>query len=128
MHVRRQSPDPVFVDRTGRRRRLFAVTGAAGGVLLAIASLALVAGFTGAGDASLPALPEATAGKTHAVSTATPSATTRSAGSAPTRTAPEERGSTATPATTTTPQAAATPSPTHTNNRRVPTNRPSKKP
>jgi len=126
MHVRRQSPDPVFVDRTGRRRRLFAATGAAGGVLLAIASLALVAGFTGAGDASLPALPEQTAGKTHAVSTATPSATTRSTGSTPTRTArTEERGSTS---PVTTPQASATPSPTHTNNRRVNTNRPSKKP
>ena len=126
MHVRRQSPDPVFVDRTGRRRRLFAATGAAGGVLLAIASLALVAGLTGAGDSSLPALPEATVTKTHA---ATPSATTRSPESTPTRTArPEERGGTATPATTTTPpQAGVTPSPTHTNNRRVPTNRPSKK-
>jgi hypothetical protein len=47
---------PVFVDRTGRRRRWFGVLATSGGGLLVIATLVLVAGFLGAGG-SLPALP-----------------------------------------------------------------------
>ena len=47
---------PVFVDRTGRRRRWFALFGAAGGGLLSVATVVLVAGFLGAGGA-LPGLP-----------------------------------------------------------------------
>ena len=128
MHVRRQSPEPVFVDRTGRRRRLFAAAGAGGGVLLALASLVLVAGFTGAGAGYLPALPEPAGSKVHSAgSTASPSATTRSL--APAAPAHESRSTTASvPPATATPPATVTPSPTHTNNRRVPTQTPSHKP
>ena len=49
--------DPVFLDRTGRRRRLFVAAGSAGGLLLSVAALALVAGFTGAGPGSMPGWP-----------------------------------------------------------------------
>jgi hypothetical protein len=49
--------DPVFLDRTGRRRRLFVAAGTAGGLLLATAAVALVAGFTGAGPGSVPGWP-----------------------------------------------------------------------
>jgi hypothetical protein len=51
------STKPVFVDRAGRRRRLIVAAGAAGGVMLALALLALLAGFTGAGPRYLPWLP-----------------------------------------------------------------------
>ena len=46
--------DPVFVDRTGRRRRMVTLLGTAGGLVLAAAVLALVTGFTGVGPAALP--------------------------------------------------------------------------
>lgn len=46
--------EPVFVDRTGRRRRVGALAGSAGALVLLLAALALVAGFTGTGPGSLP--------------------------------------------------------------------------
>ncbi|BCJ50720.1 hypothetical protein Asp14428_21950 [Actinoplanes sp. NBRC 14428] len=46
--------DPVFVDRTGRRRRFVALAGSAGALVLVLAVLALVAGFTGAGPGPVP--------------------------------------------------------------------------
>jgi hypothetical protein len=49
--------DPVFVDRSGRRRQLFAAAGFAGGTALLVATGALLAGFTGVGTAHVPALP-----------------------------------------------------------------------
>ena len=49
--------DPVFVDRTGRRRQLFAAAGIAGGTLLIVATAGLLAGFTGVGTGHLPTLP-----------------------------------------------------------------------
>jgi hypothetical protein len=122
----------VFVDRTGRRRRLFAVAGTAGGLLLALASLMLVAGFTGVGPGYLPALPAPAASKVpRAVSTAKPFATIRPPRPtrAPATTYPAIPGTTGsvTPASTT-PQAGVTPSPTHTNNGRAPTHPPRHKP
>jgi hypothetical protein len=121
--------EPVFVDRTGRRRRLFAVAGGAGAILLALASLVLVAGFTGAGAGYLPTLPQPAGSKARGgVSTAKPSETTRPA--VPTR-APATAGSAGTgsvPSATPTPPAAVTPTPSRTNNRRVPTQTPSHKP
>ncbi|RSM54821.1 hypothetical protein DMB66_36835 [Actinoplanes sp. ATCC 53533] len=52
--------DPVFLDRTGRRRRLFVAAGSGGGLVLLIASVALVAGFTGTGPGSVPGWPGGT--------------------------------------------------------------------
>jgi len=49
--------EPEFLDRTGRRRRLFLAAGAAGGLLLFLLLVALVAGFTGAAPGSLPGFP-----------------------------------------------------------------------
>jgi hypothetical protein len=57
MQIRKHGTDPVFVDRTGRRRRIFLLAGAAGGVVLVLATVALLAGFTGVGSHYLPALP-----------------------------------------------------------------------
>jgi hypothetical protein len=50
--------DPVFVDRSGRRRRLFTGLGAGLGVLLAAGSLLLVAGLLGGSPVPLPGLPQ----------------------------------------------------------------------
>lgn len=50
--------DPVFVDRSGRRRRLFTGLGAGLGVLLAAGSLLLVAGLMGTSPVPLPGLPQ----------------------------------------------------------------------
>ncbi|ROP29539.1 hypothetical protein [Couchioplanes caeruleus] len=46
--------EPVFVDRTGRRRRVVALAGSAGALVLVLAAVALIAGFTGTVPASLP--------------------------------------------------------------------------
>jgi hypothetical protein len=54
----RRSREPVFVDRTGRRRRLIALAGSAGGLVLTVALFALVVGFTGAGPVSIPGWPD----------------------------------------------------------------------
>jgi hypothetical protein len=123
-----RTPEPVFVDRTGRRRRLFAVAGGVGAILLALASLVLVAGFTGAGAGYLPTLPEPAGTKARgAVSTAKPSATTRPAGPAhATAGAADPRTTASVPSATPTPPAGVTPS--RTNNRKVPTQTPSHKP
>ena len=52
-----RSPDPIFVDRSGRRRRLTVLTGVAAGVAL-LATLALiVAGFLGGSSTSIPGWP-----------------------------------------------------------------------
>jgi hypothetical protein len=129
MHVGRENIAPVFVDRTGRRRRLFAAAGAGGGVLLALASLALVAGFTGNTAGFLPPLPEPAASAAHgAASNAVRSPTVRPTSSSPLPTAGHHAtASTAStaPAVTSSP-AAVTPSPTHTNHRRVPSHKPTK--
>ena len=49
---------PVFVDPTGRRRRLITVAGAAVGIVLASALALLVAGMLGASPVPLPGLPQ----------------------------------------------------------------------
>jgi hypothetical protein len=51
--------DPVFLDRTGRCRRLFVAAGSAGGLLLLVAMVALLARFTGAGPGSVSGWPGA---------------------------------------------------------------------
>jgi len=132
MQIRGRLPKPVFVDRTGRRRRLFAFAGAAGGLLLALAAMMLVAGFTGVGPGNLPALPAPAVSKVpRAVSTAGPSATIRPPRPprAPATTSPVDPGTTgsAAPASTT-PPVGVTPGPTHPNNGRAPTHPPKHKP
>jgi len=59
LHVRRGRPDTdvVFVDASGRRRRLFVAAGVAGGTVLILLTLALLAGFTGVGRANVPGWP-----------------------------------------------------------------------
>lgn len=52
-------PDPVFVDRTGRRRRLVAIAASAAGLVLVLVALAMFVGFTGVGAGRLPGLPGA---------------------------------------------------------------------
>jgi hypothetical protein len=54
--------DPVFVDHTGRRRRLVAAAATAGALILTLAVLALLAGFTGAGPVPVPGFPAARTG------------------------------------------------------------------
>jgi hypothetical protein len=50
--------DPVFVDRSGRRRRLFTALGAGLGVLLMAGCALLIAGVLGASPVPLPGLPQ----------------------------------------------------------------------
>src|SRR6266699_729721 len=57
MQSGRRTTEPVFVDHTGRRRRLLVMAGTAGGAVLLLAALALLAGFTGVGPRYLPSLP-----------------------------------------------------------------------
>ncbi|WP_203920442.1 hypothetical protein [Rugosimonospora africana] len=59
MRVGGRGGDPVFVDGTGRRRRLLVVAGSVGGLVLVLAVLALLAGFTGVGPGSAPGWPGA---------------------------------------------------------------------
>lgn len=54
----RPATEPVFLDRTGRRRRIVVAAGAAATVLLILLLLALLAGLTGVGDA-VPGWPAA---------------------------------------------------------------------
>jgi hypothetical protein len=140
MQIHRRGGEPVFVDATGRRRRLFVVLGVSGGLVLLLVALAVVAGFTGAGPGGLPGWPGSDAGRVQGA-TAAPSAnrptgpSTRpstsaaatSPGAAPTVTLPAGAGTTPTAAPTIT---AATP--TSTTHRTVPTQtptaHPSKKP
>lgn len=120
---------PVFVDRTGQRRRLVRVAGAAAGLALALASLLLVAGFTGAGPGHLPLLPQPAGG---APAEPRSPAAPRPGGAVPSQpaTAPAPTGR---PATTAPPAATATggtptPTPSRGSHRRVPTHAPGNKP
>lgn len=51
--------DPVFVDRTGRRRRVAAIAATVAGLVLVLVALAMFVGFTGVGAGRLPGLPGA---------------------------------------------------------------------
>jgi uncharacterized iron-regulated membrane protein len=120
--------DPVFVDRTGRRRRLFALGGTAGGLLLAVTLLALLAGFTGAGPAVLPDWSDAgAAAPRRAPARPAPSPAETPRADPTYADAPAATGAvrTSSPATTT---AAAEPAATGRGNGRTPTHTPSAKP
>jgi hypothetical protein len=54
---RRRAPKPVFVDRSGKRRRIFVVTGAAAAVVVVLALVSLVGGLLGGSPLPLPGLP-----------------------------------------------------------------------
>ncbi|WP_144121257.1 hypothetical protein [Catellatospora sichuanensis] len=58
MSRRKGANRPVFVDRTGRRRRLFTVLAAGGGAALTLMLGIMVAGFLGVEGAGLPGLPQ----------------------------------------------------------------------
>ncbi|HZM75579.1 MAG TPA: hypothetical protein VFC19_07615 [Candidatus Limnocylindrales bacterium] len=49
---------PIFMDASGRRRRLFTMIAAAAGVLMTTAVVILVAGFVGPSAGHLPGLPD----------------------------------------------------------------------
>lgn len=127
--------DPVFVDHTGRRRRLVAAAATAGALILTLAVLALLAGFTGVGPGPVPGWPAAGTGHdkpTRATpdrTDGTPSATPRPGAAAADATSrpPAVRPTGATSVTS-----APTTSPTSNIHRRVPTHtptaHPSKKP
>jgi hypothetical protein len=51
--------EPVFLDRTGRRRRFVAAAGASVILLLTLMVLALLAGFTGGAPRTMPGWPAA---------------------------------------------------------------------
>lgn len=57
MRHQRRVTRPVFVDGSGRRRRLILVAGSAIGVLVVLALVMLVAGLFGASPVHLPGLP-----------------------------------------------------------------------
>lgn len=114
---------PVFVDRTGQRRRLVRVAGVAAGLVLALASLLLVAGFTGAGPGQLPLLPQPAGGAPAAPRSP---ATKPAPRSSPATVTPADRpATTPPPPAATTAGATAAPVPTRTSHRRVPTHTPS---
>jgi hypothetical protein len=109
---------PVFLDRSGRRRRLVLVAGAFVGVLL-VASLGLLAaGLTDASPTRLPGFPDAV----RHVEQATPAPSASSADEAATTSASDEE----VPATLPTP--GASPSSGDTNRGRNPTHTPSHPP
>jgi hypothetical protein len=56
---RRRPVLPVFLDRSGRRRRLVLVAGAFFGVLLMASAGMLVAGMSGASPTGVPGFPDA---------------------------------------------------------------------
>ncbi|WP_433360691.1 hypothetical protein ACQPZX_27165 [Actinoplanes sp. CA-142083] len=102
--------DPVFVDRSGRRRRLLVGAGLAGGVLLVTAVVALLAGFTGPGEAGLPGWPAATGRAAVPKSRAAVPATTRARPAATVTRPAAPPPTSASPSTSATPSVSATPS------------------
>lgn len=126
MHVRKRRADPVFVDRTGRRRRFFLIAGLASGAALVLASILLVAGFTGAGPGRLPLLPESAGEQLRVPATAKPTEAPR------TNRSPDRPTASPRPAPSGTPGPAGTtavaPTPSKTNHRNVPTHTPGNRP
>jgi hypothetical protein len=128
--------DPVFADRTGRRHRLFTLTGTAGGLALAAAVLVLLAAFTGAGPAALPGWDDTTTTPRPSRSAAAkpapaPRSTSVRPPAAPATAPPPPARTSATPTPSVT-ATTATPTPTvkgkGKDRRRVPTHTPSARP
>jgi hypothetical protein len=112
------APDPVFVDHSGRRRRLFKLIGVALAVALTSTLGAFVAGLVGMAPAGLPGWPN-DGRKAQPAVTPAPSTARTGAGQEPPGGLPGTSAN-ATP----TVGASPTPSPTRTNNGRRPTSRP----
>jgi hypothetical protein len=106
--------DPIFVDRSGRRRRLLTIVGCASGGLLTVTTVALLSGFTGVSPASLPGLPPF--GNPGAAVQPAPSVAGRTPGASP-RNLPA--------ASSAAPSGAGSASPTVNPRRNVPTHTPS---
>jgi hypothetical protein len=121
----RRAVDPVFVDRTGRRRRIVGLAGAAAALVLFVTAVIMLAGFTGAGGARLPGLP----GLGNAQIPGAAPAPGQSATAHPTSHTPRPQGpdggGSVNPSTGAGGGASATPSPSVTTRRTVPTQTPS---
>lgn len=114
----RRAPNPVFVDRSGRRRRIVITAGAGAGVLVVVALGLLVAGLFGASPVPLPGLPEL----------GNPAPTQQApAPSAPPAPPPVPRTSTAPPAVTPQPSTTLSTTAEPTSPRHVPTHTPTDK-
>ena len=126
--------DPIFVDRTGRRRRVVALAGSAGALVLLVAVLTLLAGFTGTGPATPPGWTDAGADRVREAKPVASRTTPAPAPRTPTRTAAapvatsDTTPSVAPSAGTTSASPSADPTPTARSQRRVPTHTPSARP
>jgi len=122
MRIRNEAPtrgQPVFLDRSGRRRRLVLLVGGCVGTVL-IASIALLGvGLSGASPVHIPGFPDA--GRHAGGSSPEPIGAAPSTGSA-------EPGTGSAPLPVVTPGSGATASPETTNPRRIPTHTPSHPP
>jgi hypothetical protein len=108
---------PVFLDRTGARRRVLVVAGTGGGLALLAVTVAILVGFTGTAPGALPALPVPAEGRAAGVVPA-PRADPRVS-------RPPSRPAVPTSATPSTVAGSATPSATTNPHRTVPTQTPS---
>jgi len=116
-HAARARGRPVFLDRSGRRRRLVLLAGLCLGAVL-IGSLALLGvGLSGASPIHIPGFPDSGA---HAGGPSPEPSDPSSGG--------REPGTAAQPYPTTTPGPAASPSTEPTSPRRIPTHTPSHQP
>jgi hypothetical protein len=125
--------DPVFVDRSGRRRRLIVAAGVAGGLVLILAAGVLLAGLTGAGSAAAPGWPGAATSSpaphrgAAPKRSAVPRVTTNPPVAVRVTTAPPTRSATATAFPSPTATATVTPSASAKNRGRGPSIRASKR-
>jgi hypothetical protein len=126
---------PVFVDRTGRRRRVLTAAGIGGVAVVVSVLVGLLLAMTGAGSHGLPGLPpgQARAAASHASARTTlstrpsaePATGVTSTGTTPTGAA--QPGPTPAPATTAPGTVSPSPSPSSKSHRHVPTQTPSHK-
>ena len=111
--VRHRPPRPVFLDQSGRRRRLVVASGIALGVILLAGLVVLLAGFSGASGLHVPGFPDANPVNVEPEPTPTENVTEEPAtfGTTPADASPS-----------------ASPDPDRTSPRRIPTQTPSHQP
>ena len=117
MGLRSNGMGPVFVDLTGRRRRLVTALGVGAGLLLVAAIALLIAAVLGASPVPLPGLPRGGQGAQQG--TVVPAELLPSAEPAASATPPSARGTSVAPSTS----SAATPAPAATASSAAPTHR-----